>query len=308
LELAGLREDVAFAQSNFNLSERTACKLLELDRASYRYEPRPDRNAELRTELVKLARQKPHFGYRRLHVLLTRRGFEVNVKRVHRLYVEEGLAVRRRRRKRLARQPVAEARLTRPNQEWAMDFIVDSLATGRMVRILSVVDAFTRECLALEADTSLGSGRVTRVLDRLIEERGRPENVRSDNGPEFTSRRMLAWSEERKTTLVHIQPGRPMQNGHVESFHGRLRDECLNASWFRTLNDVRITLETWRQEYNWERPHSSLAYRTPAEFGRIAGYGNVESKERFPHLHSLDGGCEIISELNQNRKTPVISG
>ena len=144
MELAGLREDVAFAQSSFNLSERTACKLLELDRASYRYVPRPDRNADLRTELVKLARQKPRFGYRRLHVLLTRRGFEVNVKRVHRLYVEEGLAVRRCRRKRLVREPVAEARLTRPNQEWAMDFIVDSLATGRMVRILSVVDAFTR--------------------------------------------------------------------------------------------------------------------------------------------------------------------
>jgi putative transposase len=285
---------VAFAQANYSLSERTACKLLEVDRTSYRYEPRPDSNAELRMELVKLARQKPRFGYRRLHVLLTRRGFRVNVKRVHRLYVEEGLAVRRRRRKRLVRERAGEARLTRANQEWAMDFIVDSLATGRMVRILSVVDAFTRECLALEADTSLGSGRVTRVLDRLIEERGRPENVRSDNGPEFTSRRMLAWSEERKTQLVHIQPGRPMQNGHVESFHGRLRDECLNASWFRTLGDVRTTLETWRQEYNWERPHSSLAYRTPGEFGQIAGYANVESNKRFPHLHSHDG-CEETS-------------
>ena len=147
-----------------------------------------------------------------------------------------------------------------------MDFIVDGLATGRMVRILSVVDAYTRECLALEADTSLGSGRVTRVLERLIEERGRPENVRSDNGPEFTSRRMIGWAEDWKVGLVHIQPGKPMQNGHVESFHGRLRDECLNASWFRTLNDVRCTLATWRQEYNCERPHSSLAYRTPQEF------------------------------------------
>ena len=285
---------MAFAQANYSLSERTACKLLEVDRSSYRYEPRPDSSAELRMEMVKLARQKPRFGYRRLHVLLTRRGFRVNVKRVHRLYVEEGLAVRRRRRKRLVRERAGEARLTRANQEWAMDFIVDSLATGRMVRILSVVDAFTRECLALEADTSLGSGRVTRVLDRLIEERGRPENVRSDNGPEFTSRRMLAWSEERKTQLVHIQPGRPMQNGHVESFHGRLRDECLNASWFRTLGDVRTTLETWRQEYHWERPHSSLAYRTPGEFGQIAGYANVESNKPFPHLHSHDG-CEETS-------------
>jgi putative transposase len=257
---------VAFVSSEFHLSERTACKLLGVERSSYRYEPRPDRNAELRDELVKLARQKPRYGYRRLHALLSRRGHEVNVKRIYRLYVEERLMVRRKRRKRLVRERAAESRLTRANQEWAMDFIVDGLATGRMVRILSVVDAYTRECLALEADTSLGSGRVTRVLERLIAQRGRPENVRSDNGPEFTSRRMRAWSEDSKVGLVHIQPGRPMQNGHVESFHGRLRDECLNASWFRTLNDLRCTLATWREEYNCERPHSSLDYRTPQEF------------------------------------------
>jgi putative transposase len=153
-----------------------------VERSSYRYEPRPDRNAELRDALVQLARQKPRYGYRRLHALLCRRGHEVNVKRVYRLYVEEGLMVRRKRRKRLVRERTAEPRLTRVNQEWAMDFIVDGLASGRMVRILSVVDAYTRECLALEADTSLGSRRVTRVLERLIGERGRPESVRSDNG------------------------------------------------------------------------------------------------------------------------------
>jgi len=240
--------------------------------------------------------------------VLERRGQAVNVKRVYRLYTEAGLAVRRRRRKRLVRDRFADARLVRANQEWAMDFIVDGLANGRMVRILSVVDAFTRECLTLEADTSLGSGRVTRALDRLIEERGLPENVRSDNGPEFTSRRMLGWAEERKINLVHIQPGRPMQNGHVESFHGRLRDECLNASWFRTLNDVRRTLDNYRQEYNCERPHSSLAYRTPAEFSIAMGYGDVESKKRFPHLHSPDDDGEIYSPTNQNRETPAIAG
>jgi putative transposase len=178
-----------------------------------------------------------------------------------------------------------------------------------MVRILSVVDAYTRECLALEADTCLGSGRVTRVLERLIGERGRPENLRSDNGPEFTSRRMLGWAEDWKVGLVHIQPGRPMQNGHVESFHGRLRDECLNASWFRTLNDVRSTLANWRQEYNFERPHSALDYRTPAEFSIAMGYGDVESKERFPHLHSPDdGGGELYSPTTQNRETPAMNG
>lgn len=290
------------------MSERRACKLLGVDRASYRYEPQPDRNAELREELVKLARQKPRYGYRRLHAVLERRGQAVNVKRVYRLYAEEGLAVRRRKRKRLVRERAVESRLIRANQEWAMDFIVDGLANGRMVRILSVVDAFTRECLALEADTSLGSGRVTRVLEQLIEARGVPENVRSDNGPEFTSRRMLGWAEERKINLVHIQPGRPMQNGHVESFHGRLRDECLNANWFRTMNDVRRTLDNWRHEYNCERPHSALAYRTPDEFRRILGYGDVESKERFPHLHSPDYDGEIYSPTTSNRETPAMAG
>lgn len=279
-----------------------------VDRASYRYEPQPDRNAELREQLVKLARQKPRYGYRRLHAVLERRGQTVNVKRIYRLYAEEGLAVRRRKRKRLLRERAVAPRLIRANQEWAMDFIVDGLANGRMVRILSVVDAFTRECLALEADTSLGSGRVTRVLDRLIDERGMPESVRSDNGPEFTSRRMLGWAEERKINLVHIQPGRPMQNGHVESFHGRLRDECLNANWFRTLNDVRRTLDNWRQEYNCERPHSALAYRTPAEFRRAQGCGDVESKERFPHLHSPDYDGEIYSLPNRNPETLAIAG
>jgi putative transposase len=287
-----------------------ACKLLGVERSSYRYEPRPDRNAELREAMVKLARQKPRYGYRRVHAVLERRGYAVNVKRVYRLYLEEGLSVRRKKRKRLVRDRTVEPRLTGPNQEWAMDFVVDGLATGRMVRILSVVDAYTRECVALEADFSLGSGRVTRVLERAIAERGRPENLRSDNGPEFTSRRMIGWAEDWKVGLVHIQPGRPMQNGHVESFHGRLRDECLNTSWFRTLNDVRTTLANWRREYNEERPHSSLDYRTPEQFRRSIGYANVESKERFPHSHSRDddGDENKLSTQNQNQETPVISG
>ena len=308
MELAGLREDIAFAQAHYGLSERRACKLLGVDRASYRYEPAPDRNPELREELLKLARQKSRYGYRRLHAILERRGHQVNVKRVYRLYSEEGLAVRRRKRKRLVRERAEKPQLQRTNEEWAIDFIVDGLANGRMVRILSVVDAFTRECLALEADTSLGTRRVTRVPDRLIAERGTPLSVRSDNGPEFTSRRMLSWAEERKISLVHIQPGRPMQNGHVESFHGRLRDECLNASWFRTLNDVRQTLEAWRQDYNCERPHSSLGYKTRQEFAASMGYGDVECQERFPHPHSPDGGYEVFSLPNQNRETPAIAG
>ena len=308
-----MRQDVAFVEQEKGLSERRACRLLELDRSSYRYEAVADGDAELRGKLVELARQKPRYGYRRLHVLLQRQGQALNVKRVYRLYREAGLMVRRQRRKRLVRSMPAEPRLQRANQEWAMDFIIDGLASGRMVRILSVVDAYTRECLALEADTSLGSGRVIRVLERLIAERGAPESLRSDNGPEFTSRRMIGWVEEHKITLIHIQPGKPMQNGHVESFHGRLRDECLNAHWFRTLNDVRTTLEKWRQEYNCERPHSGLDYRTPEEFrqtldrgkdGDTAALGNAT---RFPLSHRPDG-CEMNSKANQNRESLVMNG
>ena len=227
-----------------------------------------DRNRELREALVTLARQKPRYGYRRLHALLVRRDHPASVMRIYRLYREEGLAVRRLRRKRLSRV-AAVTHVVRSNQEWALDFVCDSLATGRGIRVLAVVDAFTRENLSLEVDTSLSSRRVTRSLEGVIERRGKPEAIRCDNGPELTSRHFLSWCEERKIQLVHIQPGRPMQNGHVESFNGRLRDECLNANWFRNLMDARAKISAWRDEYNGERPHSSLGYRTPNEFAAI---------------------------------------
>src|SRR5690348_4307016 len=249
----------------FGLSERRACRLVELDRSSYRYEPRADHNAQLREELVKLARQKPRYGYRRLHVLLGKRGYVASAQRIYRLYREERLMVRRLRRKLV--RPANEGRLLeRPNQEWAVDFACDGLATGCGIRILAIVDAFTRECLTLEVYTSLSSQRVTRALEHSIEQRGTPESIRCDNGPELTSRHFVGWCEERKIQLIHIQPGRPMQNGHVESFNGRLRDECLNASWFRNLADARDKISRWQEEYNGERPHSSLGYRTPNEF------------------------------------------
>ena len=260
-----MRKDVAFARERYRVSERRACKLLGMDRGSYRYEPRPDRNAELREALVALARQKPRFGYRRLHAVLSKRNHPASVMRIYRLYRAEGLAVRRLQRKRLTRVAVA-SHLVRSNQEWALDFACDTLGNGRRIRILAVVDAFTRENLSLEVDTSLSSRRVTRSLEAVIEQRGKPEAIRCDNGPELTSRHFLSWCEERKIQLIHIQPGRPMQNGHVESFNGRLRDECLNANWFQNLIDARVKITAWREEYNGERPHSSLGYRTPNEF------------------------------------------
>jgi putative transposase len=262
------RRDVALLMAEHQLSERHACKLLELDRSTYRYEPRPDRNGELREALVALARQKTRYGYRRLWAILTRRGWKVNEKRIYRLYREEGLMVRRLKRKRVMRERSAEVLLSAPNQEWALDFVSDALATGRALRGLTILDSYTRVSPAIEVATGICSRKVTRTLERIIGERGKPQALRCDNGPEFTSRHFLGWCEEQGITVIHIQPGKPMQNGHVESFNGRLRDECLNANWFVNLADARRKIERWRNEYNTERPHSSLDYRTPEEFAK----------------------------------------
>lgn len=241
---------------------------MSIPRSSCRYRRQKDDSA-LREQLMELAREKPRFGYRRLYVLLRRTGQCVNHKRVQRVYRAAGLCVRRIRRKRLTRSYRQRQPLSAPNQEWAIDFASDVTAGGQRLRVLSVLDAFTRECLALETDTSLPSRHVTRVLQRIIEQRGAPQFLRSDNGPEVCSRHYLAWCTERSIGTIHIQPGKPTQNGHIESFHGRLRDECLNASWFWNLWDARRKIACWRNEYNQQRPHSSLAYRTPEEFACI---------------------------------------
>lgn len=249
----------------FEASQRHACELMGIPRSTCRYESRRN-DDDLKQRLIALAGEKPRYGYRRLHVLLRRDGVRVNHKRVQRVYRAAGLNVKRIRRKRLNRVYTERVVLTRANQEWAIDFASDAAASGQRLRILSVVDAYTRECLALEVDTSFPSGRVIRTLERIAGQRGYPEALRSDNGPELSSRRYLAWCVERKVRAVHIQPGKPTQNGHVESFHGRLRDECLNASWFWNLWDARRKIAAWRVEYNEQRPHSALRYRTPREF------------------------------------------
>lgn len=251
------------------LSERHACRLLKIDRSTYRYEAQPDRSAELREALIALARQKPRYGYRRLWAILLRRGWKANVKRIYRLYREEGLMVRRLKRKRLSRIAAANPLLVKPNQEWALDFVSDALGNGRGLRALTVVDSFTRECPVITVNTGISGQQVTRALENVIEQRGTPQGLRCDNGPEFTSRHFIAWCEERRIPVTYIQPGRPMQNGHVESFNGRFRDECLNANWFLNLGDAQRKVEAWRREYNSERPHSSLDYRTPEEFARV---------------------------------------
>jgi putative transposase len=252
----------------FAVSERRACELNDVDRSSYRYGPRPDRNADLRKKMTELARQKPRFGYRRLGVLLEKNGVTANHKRLFRVYQEAGLGVRRREKKRLERGRAGMPLLSRPNQEWSLDFVSDALANGRAIRALTVLDDFTRESPAIEVDSSIAAARITRVLDSVIDERGVPESIRTDNGPEFTSRCFVAWTENRKIRLIYIQPGKPMQNSFIESFNGRFRDECLNANWFENLADARRKIEAWRVDYNQHRPHSSLAYRTPEEFAQ----------------------------------------
>lgn len=265
--LVELREEVSWLRGNYPASQQRICGLMQIAVSSFRYRSTRS-DEELRERLMELARKKPRFGYRRLHIHLDASGAHVNHKRVFRVYREAGLAVRRKARKRLARTGVPRPALTAANQEWALDFVHDAMASGRAIRVLSVVDECTRECLKLEVDTSFASRRVTRALEAIIEERKKPLAIRCDNGPEFTSRHFLAWCIEKQIELVHIQPGKPQQNGYVESFNGKLRDECLNVSWFENLWDARRKIAAWQQEFNEERPHSSLGYQTPAEYAR----------------------------------------
>ena len=229
------------------------------------------RDIALRTRLKELAAKRMRFGYRRLTAMLEREGMSANHKRVYRLYCEEGLAMRIRQRRRIRWSGAAiKPAASQPNERWSMDFVTDCVSSGTVIRMLTIVDDCTRECLAIEVDTSLGGLRVRRGLDRIASERGLPEAIVLDNGPEFRGRALAAWSEECGVRLEFIQPGKPVQNAYIESFNGRLRDECLNANWFTSLSDARRKVETWRQDYNQQRPHSSLDYLTPAEFARKA--------------------------------------
>jgi putative transposase len=267
VELVERKEEVRWLWSHFLVSQRRICELLGVAESSCRYVSRRN-DEELKVKLLAAAREKPKWGYRRLLVKLAASGMHVNHKRMYRVYCEAGLTIRRRRRKRLLRTGISRPMVTEANQEWALDFVHDAAESGRKFRVLSVIDVYTRECLVLEVDTSFASRRVTRELEKVVAERGMPEAIRCDNGPEFTSRHFLAWALERKIELVHIEPGRPVQNAFVESFHGKLRDECLNASWFGNLFEARVKIAAWKEEYNEERPHSSLEYLTPRAFAR----------------------------------------
>ena len=261
------RSAAGFVRDELGISQRRSCRLIGISESSFRYRSNSTNNVELRSRLRTLAEQRTRWGYRRLHVLLRREGVRVNHKRLYRLYREEGLTVRQRRRKRVAwgvRVPLPLA--FDPNERWSMDFMADALADGRVFRTLNVVDDFTRECLAIEIDTSLGGERVARVLDRLCGERGRPRVVVMDNGPEFTGHALDRWAYQHGVKLHFIQPGKPVQNAYVESFNGKFRDECLNDHWFTSLADAKQQIESWREDYNRVRPHSALDDLTPEQY------------------------------------------
>jgi putative transposase len=263
---AAQREAVTHLRDGFAVSERCACRLVGVSRSTVRYRPRRKDDAALIERLRELARQRPRFGYRRLHALLRREGRMVNHKRVYRLYRAAGLAVPRRKRKRVAvgrGQPVRIG--TMPNEHWSLDFMSDTLNTGHRLRTLSVLDTCTREALAIAVDTSLPSRAVTHLLDWIRLSRQGPQRITLDNGPELTSKWFDQWADQHGIELDYIDPGKPVQNAVMESFNGRFRDECLNSHWFTSLEDARQIIEEWRIDYNRERPHSSLGYRTPEE-------------------------------------------
>jgi putative transposase len=255
-----------YLMETFAATERKACELAQIARTTFRYRQNEEKDLPLKRKLTDLAQRKPRYGYRRLGILLRRDGEAVNHKRVFRVYQAAGLCVKRRQRKRLVRAGLPQLISSAPNQQWAIDFVHDRLANGRTIRVLTVVDTFTRECLALEVDSCLPSQRVTRALDEIIFERGRPESIRMDNGSELTSRHFLAWGLDRRISLDYIQPGKPVQNAYAESFNGKLRDECLNTNWWANLWEARRRIRLWREEYNNDRPHSSLGYLTPSQF------------------------------------------
>lgn len=268
---AAKREAVRHARETFSMSLRRACGLMQISMSSYYYKPKPRNDEALRAALKEAATKRRRWGYRMLAMKLRREGFTDNHKRIYRVYREEGLQVpmRRKRKAALWRGEKPEASGHR-NDRWSMDFMSDQLADGRRIRTLNIVDDHTRECLAIEVGSSLSGHRVCRVLDRLVAERGRPERLITDNGPEFTSKALDRWAYEHCVELQFIQPGKPVQNAFVESFNGTMRNECLNEHWFLDLEDAKDLIEAWRIDYNTERPHSSLEGLTPEEFATRA--------------------------------------
>lgn len=258
---------MAFLCTGFRIPQRRACRLIGIQRSSYYYRSRSDPQTELRVRLKDLAGARVRYGYRRLHVLLKREGWQINHKRVYRLYKLEGLSLRLKTKKKRtseARVPLLAA--TAPNECWSMDFVADRLSDGRSMRMLTLVDNFSRISPAIEVDFSLTGKRVVEVLHRLKSISGLPKVIKVDNGSEFISKAMDEWAHRNNVKLEFSRPGKPTDNAFIESFNGRLRQECLNQNWFTSLDDAKQIVEAWREDYNQLRPHSSLKQKTPSEF------------------------------------------
>jgi putative transposase len=273
---------VDWAISEKSYTQRKACDLVGLEPKTFRYQSRRPDDTALRKRLRELASERRRFGYRRLHLLLEREGIIMNWKKLYRLYREEKLTVRKRGGRKRAlgtRAPMAIPQ--EANQRWSLDFVSDALSDGRKFRVLCVIDDFSRECLATVVDNSLSGQRVARELDAIAMTRGYPCMIVSDNGTEFTSNAILGWQQERLVEWHYIAPGKPMQNGFVESFNGRLRDECLNEHIFTSYRNAQHIIETWRTDYNQNRPHTSLNGLTPNEF---ANRSNMDHNMNRPNL------------------------
>jgi putative transposase len=292
------------------MSERRACKAIGFCRMTIRYETRRSDDHHLRERMKALAHERRRFGYRRLHVLLRREGHLVNHKRLFRLYREEKLTVRKRGgRKRAigARAPMLVPMTA--NDRWSLDFVSDQLTDGRRFRVLTIVDDCTRECLGLVADTSLSGLRVARELDRIIEKRGKPKMIVSDNGSEFTSNAILQWTDQVKVEWHYIAPGKPIQNAFIESFNGRLRlrDELLNETLFSSLTHARSALSSWCNDYNDHRPHSSLGWLTPAEFAQSIN-PRRDAALRSQNSSAPQHAATAPNTTTQNRRSKLKTG
>ncbi len=258
------------------VSQRRACTVLNVDRSSVRYKSVRPNDDHLREAMKMVAAERRRFGYRRIHVMLERQGIHMNQKKLRRLYKEEKLQVRKRGGRKRAlgtRRPMVLP--NKANERWSLDFVSDAFTDGRRFRVLAVVDDFSRECLALVADTSLSGLRMTRELDEIIKRRGKPHTIVSDNGTEMTSMAVLKWCQETGIEWHYIAPGKPMQNGFVESFNGSFRDECLNETLFSSLPQALNQIIKWKEDYNKERPHSSLGNITPNEFAMKMALQNM---------------------------------
>ena len=263
------RQVVGKIQAAAGISERRAVRFTGFPRSTIRYQTVREPQEELRARIREIAAERVRWGYRFIHNKLRREGVLVNRKRVQRLYREEGLAVRRRGKKRRSQSPrLIRTPLSGPNKRWSMDFVSDTLSSGRTFRCLNIIDEFSRESMAIYPSHSIPALRVIEVLERLREERGLPEVIVTDNGSEFTSRAFDSWAYARGIKVDFIQPGKPIQKCFVESFNGTFRDDCLNLHWFLSLEDARRTIETWRRDYNEVRPHSSLGGLTPTEYAQ----------------------------------------